>query len=83
MKIVELRLREKEDSQSFRVPGTVEYVKSRKALCVICADGNLVEVLRLKVDGKKVMSAADFNNGFLKKCCKDERLFSNFAEVKS
>lgn len=83
VKIVELRLGEKVDSESVHVPGTVEYVKSRKALCVYCAEQGIVEVLRLKVDGKKVMSAADFNNGFLKKCCKEERLFINVDGVKS
>ncbi|KAL5288911.1 MTFMT family protein [Megaselia abdita] len=92
VKIVELRLIEKTEStvrttessnQTVNPPGTVEYVKSKKALRVFCADGGFVEVTKLKVDGKKVMSAGDFNNGFLKKCSQDEKVFSNCGEVKS
>lgn len=83
VKIVELRLDEERDLELVhQLPGTVEYIKSRKALCVYCADGKVVEVLKLKVDGKKVMSAVDFNNGFLKKATKNEKLFGEFNEVK-
>lgn len=82
VKILELRLGEREGAAN-QLPGTVEYVKSKKVLSVYCSDGRVVEVLKLKVDGKKVMSAVDFNNGFLNKCSQKEKMFGKFRELKN
>lgn len=56
-------------------PGTVEYIKERKCLQVKCANETFLEVFKLRVEGKKAMSAMDFNNGFLKKLNKSEIAF--------
>lgn len=56
-------------------PGSVEYHKERKCLHVKCAHNTFVEVFQLRIVGKKVMNAIDFNNGFLKKLPKTKREF--------
>lgn len=56
-------------------PGSVEYHKERKCLYVKCANNTFVEVTKVRVEGKKAMSAIDFNNGFLKKLSKTEMEF--------
>lgn len=48
-------------------PGSLVYHYKRKCLRVQCANHTFIEVHRLRVEGKKAMSAMDFNNGFLKK----------------
>lgn len=55
------------DIVSARPPGTVEYVKLDKCLKVICGNGSSVSVYKLGLEGKRVMSAAEFYNGFLTK----------------
>lgn len=59
----------------FYLPGFVEFSKNEKCLKVLCKDGYYLNISKIKVEGKKVMSAIDFNNGFLKKCPKDQRYF--------
>jgi methionyl-tRNA formyltransferase len=57
-------------------PGAAVFCKKSKKLLVMCADHNFVEITQLSINvKKKVMSAADFNNGFLKKCREAERKF--------
>ncbi|EDW66503.1 methionyl-tRNA formyltransferase, mitochondrial isoform X1 [Drosophila virilis] len=48
-------------------PGYIYYNRVRKSLIVGCARGTQLEVLQLRIEGKKPMSAHDFNNGFLKR----------------
>lgn len=55
--------------------GSVAYIKDRKCLQVKCANETFLEVYKLRVEGKKAMSAMDFNNGFLKKLPKAEMEF--------
>lgn len=62
------------DVGSTKPPGSVEYSKLDKCLKVICGNGCSVRVLNLGLESKKVMSAAEFYNGFLSKV-KDQRLF--------
>lgn len=56
-------------------PGAAVFCKKSKKLLVMCADQNFVEIKQLSIGKKKVMSAADFNNGFLKKCIEAEKKF--------
>lgn len=58
---------------SCQPPGHLFYCKKSKKLLCKCADGKNIEIKQLTL-GKK-MSAADFNNGFLKKIKDDERCF--------
>lgn len=76
VKLVELKLDESLDFPT-KSPGTLLYLKHKKSLYVYCADGRVLEILKLKIDGKKVMNALDFNNGFLKKCSEEEKMFNN------
>ncbi|XP_037027529.1 methionyl-tRNA formyltransferase, mitochondrial [Bradysia coprophila] len=62
------------DAVSTRPPGSVEYNKLDKYLKVICGNGCSVRVLNLGLEGKKVMSANEFYNGFLSKV-KDKSYF--------
>ncbi|CAG9854019.1 unnamed protein product [Phyllotreta striolata] len=56
-------------------PGCVSYSKMTKRLNVICADKTIISVDSVSVLGKKVMSAADFHNGFLSKVPVNLRYF--------
>lgn len=58
-----------------RTPGFVEFSKKYKALTVVCADQKAIHVHRISLGKKKIMSAEDFNNGFLKKISYDKRYF--------
>lgn len=48
-------------------PGSFYFHRLRKSLMIGCAQKTQLEVLQLRVEGKKPMSAHDFNNGFLKR----------------
>lgn len=67
VKLIEMRKDSNEEFRSDRRPGSVEYVKSDKILKVVCSDGSCIIVTKLGLEGKKIMSAADFNNGFIKR----------------
>lgn len=67
VKLIEMRKDHNEECRSDKRPGTVEYVKSEKILKVVCSDRRCIIVTKLGIEGKKVMSAMDFNNGFIKK----------------
>lgn len=56
-------------------PGTVEYCRTTRELRVWCADGRTVGVRQLSVAGKRAGSAADFNNGYLRKTAERLALF--------
>lgn len=58
------------------VPGQIEYLKDEKCLRICCMDGGFIRIIQLGVEGKKLMSAIEFNNGFVKKKTLDERFFS-------
>lgn len=47
-------------------PGHISFQRKRKSLLIGCAQDSQLEVLQLRVEGRKIMSAQDFNNGFLK-----------------
>lgn len=58
-------------------PGRIEYDKLNKCLRVYCCDGSFIRLKKLGLEGKKSeMSAADFNNGFLKKVDGAQRHFT-------
>lgn len=62
------------DGVSTMPSGSVEYSKLDKCLKVICGNGGSVRILNLGLEGKKIMSAAEFYNGFLSKV-KDKNVF--------
>ncbi|KAF7264712.1 hypothetical protein GWI33_022542 [Rhynchophorus ferrugineus] len=53
-------------------PGSLEYVRSQNILRIECAKRTFIKISRIGIPGKKVMSANDFNNGFLKKQAVDQ-----------
>jgi len=57
-------------------PGHLLFCRKSKKLLAKCADENYVEIKQLSI-GKKKISAADFNNGFLTKCLESERFFKD------
>lgn len=57
-----------------RKAGQIKFCWKSKKLLVRCIDGLDIEIIKLSI-GKKVMSATDFNNGFLKKRTESTSLF--------
>lgn len=55
--------------------GNVCYSKKNKSLIIVCRDSSLLSVKTLQVEGKKTISALDFNNGFIRKRQKHEHFF--------
>ncbi|KAH8340905.1 hypothetical protein KR059_009400 [Drosophila kikkawai] len=47
-------------------PGHFSFQRKQKSLLIGCDQESQLEVLQLRVEGRKPMSAQDFNNGFLK-----------------
>lgn len=60
-------------------PGTIAYIRRENSLHVRCVDGSYVKILKLQLEGKKVFTARDFNNGYLKKANANERYFDWWA----
>lgn len=56
------------------IPGLVKYCKRSKTLEIQCSDGNWITVKNVGVPGRRIMSAADFNNGFLSKITENLRI---------
>ncbi|XP_017122481.1 methionyl-tRNA formyltransferase, mitochondrial [Drosophila elegans] len=79
VQLLELRLPEK--SLITQKPGNFIYQRKSKSLLIGCAEETQLEVLQLRIEGKKPMSAQDFNNGFLKQAMSlsftDNKLVSN------
>ncbi|ALC47959.1 CG1750, partial [Drosophila busckii] len=48
-------------------PGCFSYQRIRKALIIGCAKDSQLEVSRIRMEGKRPMSAQDFSNGFFKR----------------
>ncbi|XP_022223551.2 methionyl-tRNA formyltransferase, mitochondrial [Drosophila obscura] len=61
-----LALRLPENQLTVQPPGHFSYQRSRKSLLIGCAQGTQLEVLQLRVEGRKPMSAQDFSNGFVR-----------------
>lgn len=59
-----------------KLSGCIEYDKDNKCLRVYCSDGHFIRIKQLVLEGKSVMTAADFNNGFLKKVDPTQRFFT-------
>lgn len=57
-------------------PGNVEFDRNNKCLRVYCIDGKYIRIKCISMEGKHSMTAADFNNGFLKKVDPSDRTFS-------
>lgn len=78
IKIIDLKncdkLAAETNSNALR-PGAITYVRQENSLHVQCGDGSTVTVLKLQLEGRKVFTARDFNNGYLKKVSVSERYF--------
>lgn len=55
--------------------GSIRYCWKNKSLLVQCVDNKCIEIFKLSIGKKKVMTATDFHNGYLKKCLENERFF--------
>lgn len=75
VKLLKIEL-EKSVPSSDSVPGQIEYLKEEKCLRICCKDGGFIRIIQLGIEGKKLMSAIEFNNGFVKKKKLNERYFS-------
>lgn len=75
VKFIEINYDSNQIPNSFLKPGQVSFCKDKNALLVQCGDYNTIDILKLSIGKKKVMSARDFNNGFLKKCPEAEASF--------
>lgn len=82
IKIKEIQINEKQVINSRNIdavdklPGTLEYIKRDKCLIVHCVDRKCLVITKLGIEGKRIMSAEDFNNGFLKKVSVVDRHFT-------
>ncbi|XP_055851369.1 methionyl-tRNA formyltransferase, mitochondrial [Episyrphus balteatus] len=56
--------------------GSIEIIRSEKCFRVRCKDCNSIDVFRVKVEGKRTMTAEEFSNGFLRKCEKSSLVFN-------
>lgn len=65
-----------DETNSIKLPGYVEFDKNHQCLKVYCVDGQFIRIKKLVLEGKKLMNAADFNNGFLKKIDQTQRFFT-------
>ncbi|KAH8359949.1 hypothetical protein KR093_009755, partial [Drosophila rubida] len=54
------------DLSTSLIPSHFAFHRARKSLIIGCAQGTMLEITQLRIEGKKPMSAQDFNNGFLK-----------------
>lgn len=75
VKFIEVKLAYDDQLQSdVVVVGRIKFCRKSKKLFARAVDGNYVEIVKLLV-GKKVMTAIDFNNGFIKNVSELERKF--------
>ncbi|XP_017477467.1 PREDICTED: methionyl-tRNA formyltransferase, mitochondrial isoform X2 [Rhagoletis zephyria] len=56
--------------------GGFYYDRKKRCLLVRCAADSYVEIHQLRIEGKKVMTAQDFNNGFLKQINTTQHYFT-------
>ena len=64
--------------------GSFLYQRSRQSLLVRCDQNTELEILSLRIEGKKPMSAMEFNNGYLRKLKnKNLLLFTNKLSLQS
>lgn len=62
-----LQLRKPDNQlQKSIAPGYFYLHRGRKSLLIGCAQKTVLEIERIRIEGKKPMSAHDFHNGFLK-----------------
>lgn len=67
IKLIDIKLEETSSKDTIIAPGTIEYVKRTKQLRVYCSDGRCVIVNKLGIEGKRIMTAMEFTNGYIKK----------------
>lgn len=72
---LELDLTLDNSRSSPKPPGFVEFIWSNKHLKVHCLNGEYLIVSELAMEGKKIMNAIEFTNGFVKKLDANKRYF--------
>lgn len=76
IKLLKIELEKSIPSNNEVKIGQIEYLKDEKCLRICCKDGRFIRIIQLGVEGKKLMSAIEFMNGFVKKKELNERYFS-------
>ena len=75
VKLIEINYDQNQQENKNLKIGEIKYCKIQNVLLVQCKDYKSVGILKLSIGKKKIMTARDFNNGFLKKCIESEKLF--------
>ena len=57
-------------------PGSFFFDKNSNTLSVVCGDGNALGIEKLKIEGRREISALDFRNGFIRQ---KNSNFDNYA----
>lgn len=75
IKFLDIEILDSYESIDKSRPGNVCFSKKYRQLIVVCSNLTLISVKNLQVEGKRTISALDFNNGFMKKRPKNEHYF--------
>lgn len=72
MKLISISIREVTSSNQLNVlqdkmPGSFLFHKQERCLIVKCAQDTFLNVLSIGIEGRRIMSALDFYNGFIRK----------------
>lgn len=57
-------------------PGSLMYDRINKCIYVYCLDSKFIRIERLQVDNRRIINAADFNAGYIKKVKPCDRHFT-------
>lgn len=79
LKIIELEIVDESSNEVAsheKRPGTIEYDKQFKCIRAYCIDGRCIRINRVKIEGKREMTAEEFSNGFMKNMDPSHRFFS-------
>lgn len=63
-----------QDKTTLMTTGQLWFQRSSNSLLVVCAENTILEIHKLRLEGRKAMTALEFNNGFL--CKRKEKLKS-------
>jgi len=66
-----------EEKSIFSAPGSINFSKKLKQIEVTCDKNSVLAVKKLKVPGRKTLTAMDFVNGFLKRVPREWWIFGN------
>lgn len=57
-------------------PGSMMYDRINKCIYVYCSDSKFIRIERLQVDDRRIINAAGFNSGYIKKAKPSDRYFT-------